>query len=279
MEKKNLILYVPVIHKGYLDFLNKIQNRISIVYIIDENFLEELSDVKPDIAAIDVKTIKNLLNKLGFENVLILSKENIKQLKNKELILVWDEISRNLQDKYLKKEKVEWQSVFLRWDKDKILSEQPLKDIPISEDSFDIEMMKETYKEAGKSSEWWRRIGAVLVRNQKILFRAHNKDLPGNHTPYQVGEVRDFFKPGERQDLVSTIHAEQKIISQAAKKGVSLEGTSLYTTTFPCPICAKLIACSGIENLYFSEGGSNFDAKRVLDSFGIKITYVKCSSI
>ena len=278
MNKKNLILYIPVIHKGYLDFLNKIQDRISVVYIIDESFLKELSEIKPDIAAIDANTVKDLLGKLGFKNVLILSRDNIKQLENKELILIQDEISRNLRDKYLKKEKVEWQSVFLRWDKDKILSEQPFKDIPISEDSFDIEMMKEAYKEGRKSSEWWRRIGAILVRNKKILFRAYNKDLPSDHTPYQVGEVRDFFKPGERQDLASTIHAEQKIIAEGAKKGISLEGASLYTTVFPCPVCAKLIAFAGIKNLYFGEGGSNFDAKKVLESADVKITYIKCDN-
>lgn len=278
MNKKNLILYIPVIHKGYLDFLNKIQEKISLVYIIDETFLEELSEIKPDIAAIDANTVKNLLDKLGFKNVLILSRDNIKQLENKELILIQDEISRNLCDKYLKKEKVEWKSVFLRWDKDKILSEQPFKDIPISEDSFDVEMMKEAYKEARKSSEWWRRIGAILVKNKEILFRAYNKDLPSDYTPYQVGEVRDFFKPGERQDLASTIHAEQKIIAEGAKKGISLEGTSLYTTVFPCPVCAKLIAFAGIKNLYFGEGGSNFDAKKVLESADVKITYIKCDN-
>jgi len=274
MNKKNLILYVPVIHRGYLDFLNQIRERISAIYIINETFLEELSEFKPDIAAIDSNTVKLLLNKLGFENISILSKDNLKELQNKELIFVQDEISRNLCDRYFKKEKVEWQSVFLRWDKDKILSKQPLKDIPFSEDSFDVEIMKEAYKEAEKSSEWWRRIGAVLVRNKKILFRAYNKDLPSDHTPYQVGEVRDFFTPGERQDLASTIHAEQKIIAQAAKEEFSIKGTSLYVTTFPCPICAKLIAFSGIKNLYFGEGGSNFDAKKVLDSAGVKIIYV-----
>jgi len=274
MNKKNLILYIPVIHKGYLDFFKQIRDRISIIYIIDEELLQEFSEIKPDIAAIDTNTVKNLLNKIGFDNISILSRNKIKELKDKELILVQDEISRNLYDKYLKKEKVEWQSVFLRWDKDKILSEQPLKDISISEDSFDIEMMKEAYKESEKSSEWWRRIGALLVKNKKILVKGNNKDFPSDHTPYQVGEVRDFFTPGERQDLANTIHAEQKIIAQAAKEGISAKGASLYVTTFPCPVCAKLIACSGIEILYFGEGGSNFDAKKVLESVGVKIIYV-----
>jgi len=279
MQKKILILYIPVIHKGYLDLFERIQDNISKVYILDEELQNELSEIKPDIAAISAEKMKDLLVKLGFNEISMLSKDSLEEVKGKEIILVQDEISRNLYNKYLIGEKVEWESVFLRWDKSKILSEQPLGNIPISQDSFDIKMMEEAYKEAEESSDWWRQIGAVLVKNKTILSRAYNQDIPSGHTPYQVGEVRDFFKAGERQELASTIHAEQKIVAEAAKKGISLEGTSLYVNIFPCPVCAKLIAFSGIKNLYFGEGGSNFDAKKVLDSAGVNIVYIKCGSI
>lgn len=274
MNKKCLIIHIPVIHKGYLDFFKKMQDKVSAVYIIDEKFLKELSEFKPDIASIDAKTIRNLLSSIGFDNITVLYKDKIKELKNKDIIFVQDEISRNLYDKYFNKNKVEWQSVFLRWDRSKILAKQNLEDIPTSKEFFDIEMMKEASKESEKSGEWWRRIGAVLVKNKKIILRGNNKDLPSDHTPYQVGEARDFFKPGERQDIANTIHGEQNIIAQAAKEGISTKGTAIYVTTFPCPVCAKLIACSGIKNLYFGEGGSNFDARKVLESAGVKITYV-----
>jgi len=274
MPGKNLIIHIPVLHSGYLDFFQINKDNISNIYLIGEKLLEELSEFKPDIASIDTETAKELLTKLGFENISILSSNNLEEIKNKDLLLIQDEISRNLYHRYLREEKVEWASVFLRWDKSSILVENPPTDIPSSENSFDIKIMKEAYKESEKSSEWWRHIGAVLVKNKTILARANNKDLPSDHTPYQVGEVRDFLKPGERQDLASTIHAEQKIVAEAAKKGISLEGTSLYVTTFPCPVCAKLIAFSGIKNLYFGEGGSNFDAKKVLDSAGVKIIFV-----
>ncbi len=279
MPGKNLIFYIPVIHKGYLDLLERIKGNISKIYILNEELQNELCEMKPDIAAIGTEKVKDLLQKLGFDKISILSKDNFGEIKGKELILVQDEISRNLADKYLRGEKVEWESVFLRWDKSKILSEQPLEDMPISHETFDIGMIREAYKEAEKSSEWWRRIGAVLVKDKIIILRGNNKDLPSDHTPYQVGEVRDFFKPGERQDLASTIHAEQKIVAEAAKKGISLTETSLYVTTFPCPVCAKLIAFSGIKNLYFGEGGSNFDAKKVLESAGVKITCVSIKSV
>src|SRR3989344_4059639 len=186
MKSKYLILYIPVIHRGYLDFFKKIRDRISHTYIIDEPFLNKIYDFKPDIAALDTGTVKNLLEQIGFKNVSILPESKIKQLKNKEIILVDDEISRNLFKKYLKEENVEWQSVFLRWDKGKVLAQQNLKGIPVSKNNFDVIMMKEAYQESKKSSEWWRHIGAVLVKNKKVILRGHNKDLPSDHTPYQV---------------------------------------------------------------------------------------------
>lgn len=276
---KVLILHIPVVHKGFLDFFKKNSDRISNVYIINEDFLNELSETKSDIASLNSNIVKNLLEKFGFKNISILSKNNLSEIQGKEIILIQDEISRNLAKKYLKGEKIEWQSVFLRWDKEKVLADIPTDNIAVSKDNLDIEMMREACEEAKKSGDWWRQIGAVLVKDKEILIRGYNRDLPSDHTPYQVGEVRDFFKTGERHDLASTIHAEESIIAQAAKEGISLKGTSLYVTTFPCPVCAKLIACSGIKNLYFSEGGSNFDAKKVLESADISIYQVSQKNV
>jgi len=274
MLEKIIVLHVPVIHKGYLDFFKRIEGETSNIYLIDEELQEELSEIKPDIASIDSKTVKELLNKIGFENILIFSKSNIEEIRGKEIVLIQDEISRNLYEKYLKGEKVEWESVFLRWDKNQVLAELPTEDIPISKEDFDTDKMKEAYKEAEKSSDWWRQIGAVLVKNRKIIARSYNQGVPNDNTPYQLGSIRDFFKAGEKQDFSPTIHAEQKLISEAAKNGIQLQGTTLYLTHFPCSVCAKLIAYSGIKNLYFSEGASNLDGKKILELVGVKITRV-----
>ena len=270
MAKKILILHIPVIHKGYLDFFRKIKGKVSSIYLIDKKLQEELSEIKMDIASIDSKVIKELLNKIGFQNVLILSRNNIEKIKGERIILVQDEVSRNLYNKYLRRKKIEWESVFLRWDKKQVLAELPAKNISVSKKPFDLKMMKEAYKESEKSSDWWRQIGAVLVKNKKIFLRSYNMGVPNDSTPYQLGSIRDFFKAGERQELSPTIHAEQAIISEAAKRGIKLLGASLYLTHFPCPLCAKLIAYSGIKKLYFSEGASNLDGKKIMELSGVK---------
>lgn len=272
MANKILILHIPVIHRGYLDLFEKL--KISDIYLIDEDLQKELLETKPDIASLSFSVIKDLLNKMGFENIFILSKSNLNEIKGKKIILIQDQISRNLAKRYLIDYNIEWKSVFLRWDREKVLVQKSPENIKVSNDDFDIQMMKEAEKEAQNAGDWWRQIGTVLVKDGQIVFRGFNRDLPSDHTPYQVGEVRDFFKAGERHDLASTIHAEENIIAQAAKTGVSLDGTSLYVTTFPCPVCAKLIACSGIKKIYFQEGGSNFDAQKVLVSSGVDIIQV-----
>jgi len=274
MTKKTLILYIPVIHKGYLNLFGELEKKVSDIYIICEKLQEELSDIKPDIAALSPEKVKDFLLKLGFKNISVLSAENMGEIRGKDIVLVQDELSRNLYEKYLKGEKVTWESVFLRWDKERVLAEIPSDIIKKSEDSFDVEMMKEAYKEAEKSGDWWRQIGAVLVSDNKIVARSYNQGVPNDNAPYQVGSARDFFKAGERQEMSPTIHAEQKLISEAAKAGVKTDKAILYLTHFPCPVCSKMIAWSGIKKLYFTEGASNLDGKKTMEAAGVEIIHI-----
>ena len=279
MKKKNLIIHIPVLHRGYLDFFKRNKDRIASVYLLCGKLFAELTDIRPDIASLDTRTVKKLLTSIGLKNIFILSGNNINRIKNQEIVLIQDEISRNLYARYLSKCKIEWVSVFLRWDKKSITTEVPVTGISISKNSFDIKMMRKANEEAQKSSDWWRQVGAVLVKNKEIILRAYNQGIPNDHSPYQVGAFRDFFKAGEREDLVNTIHAEQKIIVEAAKKGIRLQDTVLYLTHFPCYLCSKLIAFSGIKTLYFNEGASTLDGKKILELTGIEIIHTPLNSL
>lgn len=273
MKKRVLILSIPVIHKGYTEFFKKIKKDIEHVYIIPEQMIREFSEFKPDIASIDSETISNLLKFFGFKNISILKKDELTTLANQSVMFIKDDISRKLFEKYFEQSDVLWMPVFLRWDRSSIVSTNPTEE-EISHDIFDQDMMREAYKEAEKSSDWWRQVGSVLVRGTEIVLRGYNQGIPNDHSPYQVGAVRDFLKPGELPDLANVIHSEQKIIASAAKEGIPLKGVALYVTHFPCAVCAKLIAFSGIEYCYFGEGSSNLDGKEVLLSAGVKIVQV-----
>jgi Deoxycytidylate deaminase len=49
------------------------------------------------------------------------------------------------------------------------------------------------------------------------------------------------------------VHAEMSAISDAARLGIPVRNSVLYTTTFPCHMCAKHIVASGIDEVVFLE--------------------------
>lgn len=270
-----LVLSMPVLHKGYLDFFERIKGvSIENIYLFDEELISELSEYKPDIAALPSKTVVGVLRNLGYPEASVLKKGEIEIIRGKQIVLVSDQISRAFYDKYLPGTDVRWESVFLRWERDKILSTEAVGAQSVS-DEVSVRFMSQAYKEAEKSSDWWRQVGAVLIRDGEIVLRGYNVGVPDDHEPYKKGAVRDFLEPGERPELASTIHAEQSIVAAAAKRGIALEGTDLYVTHFPCVVCAKLLSRSGIRSCCFGEGSSNLDGEEVLKSADIRVLLVK----
>ena len=273
LEKRILIINIPVIHNGFLDFIKKNQKGISHIYLVENKMVEEISGQKEDIASFDHKTAQKFLSVFGFKKIETLNKKNLKDLKNKKLLLVNDKFSRELAKLYFDEKNIKWSKVFLRWDADSVISNRSLNEKK-STNAIDKKWMQEAYKEAEKSGCWWRSVGAVVVKNGSIILRDYNEGVPSDYTPYQVGHIRDFVKAGVKQELSSTIHSEQKIIAEAARKGISLEGSSLYITHFPCPVCVKIIIYSGIKCCYFSEGTANLSGEELLKLFGIKLLAV-----
>lgn len=273
MHSRVLILHIPVIHKGYLDFFERNKKKITRIYLIPDILVEQLSSIKPDIASIPAEKIQDLCGALGYPHTMIFAEDMVEELSGKPLLLINDRISRALQKRYFPKSDIEWDSVFLRWDIDSIHTEETIS-FRESRDSFDQEIMHQAYSEAEKSSDWWRRVGAAVVKRGKIISVAHNEGVPSDHTQYQRGAVRDFLAPGVQPELVDTLHAEQKLIAQAARQGMSFEGASLYVTHFPCPVCAKLIIGSGISRCFFTEGWSTLASASLLEAARVGITKV-----
>ena len=59
---------------------------------------------------------------------------------------------------------------------------------------------------------------------------------------------------GERHELCRALHAEQNALIQASLHGISVKGSTLYTTTQPCVICAKMLINAGIKEIVIAEG-------------------------
>lgn len=83
-------------------------------------------------------------------------------------------------------------------------------------------------------------VGCVLVsggeQRNRIIAAGYNGFLPG--APH-CSHIRE----GHEQ---ATVHAEQNAIADAAKRGISVLGSTAYISHFPCLNCAKILVSSGI---------------------------------
>lgn len=102
----------------------------------------------------------------------------------------------------------------------------------------------------------------ILYQLIEILFKRKGlaEELLKLGTPKEVMgtlmEEPSGVKNSKLMDLLEfgrVIHAEMSAISDAARLGVPVKGTTLYSTTFPCHICAKHIVAAGIERVVFLE--------------------------
>ena len=121
-----------------------------------------------------------------------------------------------------------------------------------------------------------RKVGAVIVKDKKILSTGYNGAPRGLAHCLEIGCLRDKLKvkSGERHELCRAIHAEQNAVIQAAVSGVSIEGADIYSTTFPCVLCSKIIINAGIKRIIVIEGYPDQLSQDMLNEAGIKVEYM-----
>ena len=111
-------------------------------------------------------------------------------------------------------------------------------------------------------------VGAVIVRDRTILSTGYNGSIRGMPHCDEVGH--DL----ENSHCVATIHAEANAILQAAKNGVNISGSEIYTTASPCWNCFKLIANSGIRRIYYAEFYRDEKSMRIASQIGIELIHL-----
>lgn len=118
-----------------------------------------------------------------------------------------------------------------------------------------------------------RSVGAVLVRDKKILATGYNGAPSGLAHCLEVGCLREKLKipSGQRHELCRGLHAEQNVIIQAALHGIGTRGSTLYLTNQPCIICAKMLINAGVEQIVILDGYPDALARRMLKGAGVKV--------
>ena len=117
--------------------------------------------------------------------------------------------------------------------------------------TWDEYFMKITHLVSERSTCLRRKVGAVIVKDKRIISTGYNGAPRGLAHCLEIGCMREQLgiPSGERHEMCRGAHAEQNAIIQAASSGIGMKGATMYCTTAPCSTCAKMIINAGIERL------------------------------
>lgn len=119
---------------------------------------------------------------------------------------------------------------------------------------------------AQRSHDADTKVGAVLINNSSgaIMATGYNGFVRG---------ANDKNLPTTRPDKYEYIlHAEQNLISNAARHGISMQDCSLVCTLSPCKLCMRMLVNSGITKVIARELYKDFN-----EILQMKDINVKCS--
>lgn len=143
---------------------------------------------------------------------------------------------------------------------------------------WDDRFMSLTEEVAKWSSCCSRHVGAIVVKNKRILTTGYNGAPSNVNSCVDKNECirrKLNIESGTRHELCYAVHAEQNAIIQAARLGVSLEGATLYCTHQPCVICAKMIINAGIVKVIYKEGYPDEFSLALLKEAGVELVQYK----
>lgn len=121
------------------------------------------------------------------------------------------------------------------------------------------------------------RTACVIVKDRQILATGYAGAPAGLPHCDEVGHLMKTVinaDGSQSEHCMRTVHAEQNAICQAAKKGVAIEGATVYVGMTPCRTCAMLLINCGIKEVYaekkYHAGGESEEMFKVA---GINLRY------
>lgn len=109
-------------------------------------------------------------------------------------------------------------------------------------------------------------VGAILVVDNRIVSTGYNGSPPG--MPHCT-EVGCQMLGGAELGCQRTVHAEANAVAYGARRTLSTEGATLYSTHSPCRVCSMLLASAGVGSIVYAEAYRATDWK-LLEDLGIE---------
>jgi len=111
-----------------------------------------------------------------------------------------------------------------------------------------------------------KKVGCVIVKDNRIIINSWNGTISGEGNCCET-----VMSDGILITKKTVVHAEANALSYAARKGISVDGATLYVTLSPCYECSKLIIQSGIKTVIYNEEYRIKDAIEFLKSANIEV--------
>jgi dCMP deaminase len=281
---KQLLLYLPVLHSGYESLFAR-HSDADAVLLLGDGFRQQYPSLAKDIRALPPGRAARYARVALPEHcdVRVIEPCDLPGVITADTLVMPDErVTRRLAAEYKLGEgdrRLLFEKTFLRWDRNWSRAQRPARfDGAVAPGELPRGLVTAAQRLAGLSSDWWRQVGAIAVRDGRVLGYAWNRHHPTEYSPYIDGDPRDNFSRGVRPDLSSAIHAEAAIIAEAARDGIGLGGADLYATTFPCPACARLIAEAKFRRCFFAGPYSVLAGEDVLRAAGVEVLWVDLDS-
>ena len=162
-------------------------------------------------------------------------------------------------------------------------------------------LMTMAYANSMRSSCTQRKVGALIIDKNGSVFSSGYNEVPSSERPGKntYGEcyrkyirrtinekinavikneelslqVSGIIKENSKLlDYCRALHAEESAIVNMARLGVApnLSAATLYTTTYPCNLCANKIAQVGIKRVVYYEPYPQKEAKEILQAHDVK---------
>lgn len=275
-ESTTLVAYVPVPHSGYLKLFREYAG--GILYVLGDTFINGFQPLVRNLPAVKPEEAQKMIRALGiFADVRVLTPANLAGIRS-AIVMPDEDVSHEFAKECFAGMRVIFDDRWrLRWDWGATTaSRRPEGERVISTDIFDRDFMRHALRKASRSPDWWRQIGALLVRDREVLIAAFNRHVPHEQSAYLEGDPRSNFEPGQCIEFSGALHAEAGVIAEAARRGIPTAGCDLYVTTFPCPPCAYLLAFTGIRRLFYLDGYSLVSGAETLQTKDVEIIRVEC---
>jgi dCMP deaminase len=147
--------------------------------------------------------------------------------------------------------------------------------------SWDDYFMEIAEVVATRSTCLRRQVGAIIVRDKRILATGYNGAPAGLSHCGETGCLREKLNipSGERHELCRALHAEQNAIIQCAVHGVTVKEATIYSTTQPCVLCSKMLINVGIKTIVFQGPYPDKLSLQLLEEATIELRAVKSKNL